>query len=201
MLQKVKMNLAMSIIGCSAILVLIGPSQVVAETGYTPPPMAFDAQENISAALPGIWNSSYRYNATGGTVSVKGKTQYMPNGRYYFLGQMTVSLESTGNPVDILFNVDGMGEWKVTGTTLTAKILDLQSHPLTMTKSNGERVDLQNLEQVSGLKLPRIESMIPPGTTQQYDIVSFNNDHMRLRTNDPFGHGFDFDVSKEQTAN
>lgn len=152
----------------------------------TSPPSA----SHLVKDLQGIWYSDYSYPSTGGTTRVRGTTEYFSNGSNNFVGQVIVSASTRSRNLEILYDVTAANDWQSTDKDLVIKVIDFRSN-VTGLRLNNDPVDISQWPPSALAILPRIEDILPKGTSEHFTVVDFAQDKMHLRAKDPHGNPFE----------
>lgn len=147
--------------------------------------------------LHGIWLSKYSYPVAGGTLEVHGTTEYFKNNNYNFIGEIGLRINSEGNSVYALYNVDSTGVWQADSKSLTIRLEDMHSWPR-LASFNGKPIDINFSKSILGRDFPKIEEAFPTGVSEEFKIVDLGEDRFVLNTDAPNGETFDIAMLKQK---
>ena len=139
-------------------------------------------------AIEGIWSSSYNYPTSNGRAYHDGITEYFSNGRYNYKGRMRLTAEVAGTSLDTSYALSATGQWERHGDELVIVLTDLKSNPTTITTRTG--VTRLEVPAASLKEFPKLESILPIGQSQRYQIKEIGNGVLNLEADDPFGNAF-----------
>ena len=149
----------------------------------------FDSTMSTENQIHGIWLSKYNYPVTGGTLEVEGTTEYFKNNTYNFTGRIGLKVSVKDHKIEALYNVDGVGDWQSDTDSLTVKLNEIHSWPETLSY-NGHLLDTRSPKKGLTTNLPKIEDVLPKGTSDDFKIVKIVGDSMLLETDAPNGEKF-----------
>lgn len=158
------------------------------------PILASDAND---PAIYGRWLSEYEYPDSGGTVRLRGITEFFENDTYSYAGFLTHTAINGQSPVTLVFRINATGEWKGDDekivTTLNHMIAPLDTAQFGSTKFSGSEV-----AQKTG-KLPKLSDAMPQGLSEQYEVISLEPNRMELSVSNLEGNPVTIEMVRTQS--
>ena len=138
--------------------------------------------------LLGIWfdpKSSCVLSGTDWTTTWVGTSQYFRNGTYSVIGDVTYSRSWNNMNIDMTYDVNQTGEWRLDGNMVTIKLTDQRS-PLKLIEIDGRQVDMTQFAARVGLNESEIQKnndlfvdSTPNGTTHEFTVIEISGNRMR----------------------
>jgi len=142
----------------------------------------------------GIWESKYSYSITNGMAGVEGTTEYFRNGKYNFVGAISISyVTKNSDAMKVTYDVDGTGTWNNDSSNLYITLTDVISSPKNL-QMNEDSYDLNHPK--SRELIPKLESVMPSNISEQYSIIAKKPTLITFELDDPKGNMFSIVMRK-----
>jgi len=142
----------------------------------------------------GIWESKYSYSISNGMASVEGTTEYFRNGKYNFVGAISISyVTKNSDAMKVTYDVDGTGTWNNDSSNLYITLTDVISSPKNL-QMNEDSYDLNHPK--SRELIPKLESVMPSNISEQYSIIAKKPTLITFELDDPKGNMFSIVMRK-----
>ena len=152
--------------------------------------------DHQNAKLVGRWESDYSYPITGGTASFQGKTDLFQEGKYNVIGVMTLEGVVEDKPYKFTYNVVGAGVWTGDSERMAVSLTNMKSMTKSLTLA-GVNIPPELAVRLSGQPLPTPSDSYPEGMSEEYELQSVSSDMIVLKTKDPFGKPFTFEMHRK----
>ncbi|KPW89934.1 hypothetical protein BVY11_28410 [Pseudomonas amygdali pv. morsprunorum] len=152
--------------------------------------------DHQNAKLVGRWESDYSYPITGGTASFQGKTDLFREGKYNVNGIMTLEGVVENKPYKFTYNVVGAGVWTADSERMSISLTNMKSITKSLSLA-GVKIPPELAVRLSGQPLPSLSDAYPEGMSEEYELQSIASDVVVLKTKDPFGKPFTFEMHRK----
>ncbi|MCP1481992.1 hypothetical protein J2Y88_004303 [Pseudomonas chlororaphis] len=119
----------------------------------------------------GRWETDYSYPITGGTLSFKGMTTYLHEGKYNVGGVISLEGEVKQQSFKFSYNVTGAGTWTTDDDLLSISLISLKSHPKSINLA-GIDFSPELVATLSGQPILNLENNYPSGTSDEFRVQS-----------------------------
>jgi len=132
-------------------------------------------------------------------AGVEGTTEYFRNGKYNFVGIMSISnVTKNSDAIKVIYDVDGTGTWNNDSNNLYITLTDVISSPQNL-QVNQDRYELSDPKfrhpQFRNL-IPKLESFMPSNISEQYSIIAKKPTLITFELDDPKGNMFSIVMRK-----
>jgi hypothetical protein len=140
------------------------------------------APSGLEQMLVGTWKGVTTHSSPSGEMVASGYTRLLNTGQYSYSGEVEVRLPSG---TAIQFSALAAGTWKATDNGFVLTASDIKTAPRVLKQLGKADVDLTNrLSPIPQALLPRLEDLMPRGTSQEYAIVEVTTTRLRARCSD-----------------
>jgi len=136
--------------------------------------------------LVGIWHAETQEQTPDGLVLTLGTTEYLSNGTSNTVGEMILIYYEEGEEVILTYSLMMSEEWEVKKDSLFEKVVDIKSIPLSL-QVGTSKIDLATVDQRVMANLPKIEDIIPKGTSRESTIVQITEKRLAVKGKDAGG--------------
>ncbi|GAB7533632.1 hypothetical protein PS3A_60480 [Pseudomonas sp. 3A(2025)] len=152
--------------------------------------------EKNDPTIYGRWDK-YAYPDSAGMVSLHGVTEFLEDDSYRYTGFITLT---TGQPpIDMVFRVNAAGTWKGDEERIITKLTGMKSSLAEVRKGelklNGSKL-AQSMKEP-----PKLESVIPMGSSERYKVLELEEDKIKLQVDNLKGEPVAFDMLKTPERN
>ena len=140
------------------------------------------APSGLEQMLVGTWKGVTTCSSPSGEIVASGYTRLLNTGQYSYSGEVEVRLPSG---TAMRFNALAAGTWKATDSGFVVTATDIKTVPHVLKLSGKADVDLtKRLSPIPQALLPRLEDLMPRGTSQEYAIIEVTSTRLRTRGSD-----------------
>jgi hypothetical protein len=144
----------------------------------------------------GRWETDYSYPITGGTLSFKGMTTYLHEGKYNVGGVISLEGEVKQQPFNFSYNVTGAGTWTADDDLLSISLISLKSLPKSV---NVAGIDFppELVATLSRQPILNLDNNYPSGMSDEFRVQSVKQDRVSLLATDPSGKPFTIELRRQ----
>ncbi|SIS05825.1 hypothetical protein SAMN05878276_1837 [Aquipseudomonas alcaligenes] len=153
--------------------------------------------ETNDPAIYGRWESKYGYPDSAGMVNLHGVTEFLEDDSYRYTGFIT--LTTGAPPIDMVFRVNAAGSWTGDDERIVTKLTAMNSSLEEVRK--GEIKLNGNMLAQTMKEPPKLESIIPMGSSERYKVVALEEDRIKLQVDNLQGEPIAFDMLKTPERN
>ncbi|WP_440973625.1 hypothetical protein [Pseudomonas koreensis] len=144
----------------------------------------------------GRWETDYSYPITDGTLSFKGMTTYLHEGKYNVGGVISLQGEVKQQPFNFSYNVTGAGTWTTDDDLLSISLISLKSLPKSVTVAG---IDFPPglVAALSRQPILNLDNNYPSGLSDEFRVQSVKQDRLSLLATDPTGKPFMIELRRQ----
>lgn len=152
---------------------------------------------DLAKLLHGTWKGTTTQAAPNGEMISVGYTSVLGTGAYNFSGEVLFRGKGNDGPVEVLFTALAAGTWQLVGDKYVVTLFDLKTSPKVLKLQGKPNFDLSNPLTIPEYLRPRLENMIPKGSSLEYKIVELTKSSLRLQGTDLRGNTIHYDGARE----
>lgn len=162
--------------------------------------LTFNPLTNHNPKIIGRWETDYSYPITGGTLSFKGMTTYLHEGKYNVGGVISLAGEVKQQPFKFSYNVTGAGTWTTDDDLLSISLISLKSLPKSV---NVAGIDFppELVATLSRQPILNLDNNYPSGMSDEFRVQSVKQDRFSLLATDPTGKPFTIELRRQAALN
>lgn len=162
--------------------------------------VAFFPPSHHNPEIIGRWKTDYSYPITGGSLSFKGMTTYLHEGKYNVGGVISLEGEVKQQPFKFSYNVTGAGTWTTDDDLLSISLINLKSLPKSVNVA-GIELSPELVATLSGQPMLNIDNNYPSGMSDEFRVQSLKKDRVSLLATDPYGKPFTIELHRQAAFN
>lgn len=152
---------------------------------------------NDEPDILGIWFQQYSFSTPAGTQRIVGTTEYFRNHNYNFVGQMEVRTLFQNRSFDLLYNVDGTGQWEANSESIVIR-LDNPKQQLIAAHLDGQVISLRALRAVLKENYQKLEDLLPKGSSDEFKLLAIGGSTLLIETESPQGESIQFEMTRQK---
>lgn len=134
-------------------------------------------------ALVGTWKGATSYRVQGSELVISGYTRLLNTGHYNYSGEVELRMPYQ---MTLRMNAQAAGTWKASGNKFVLTASDVKTLGSTLTAPGKPDLDFTDPGRLPK-PLPRLEDLIPRGSSQEYVVVELTPKLLRATSVDVKG--------------